>query len=47
MPAARLLHARIWAREGGEPVRFYQCRHGYWHWTRQELRNTNPNKKAA
>ena len=44
MQAARLLHARIWAREGGEPnPRFYQCRYGFYHWTREELRT----KKAA
>jgi len=33
---ARNLHARIWARRGGQAnVRFYTCQHGAVHWTRQ------------
>jgi hypothetical protein len=48
LTASRLLHARIWANEGGEAnPRFYQCRFGLWHWTREELRTTNTNQKAA
>jgi hypothetical protein len=35
MDEARKTHAHIWAELGGESlVRFYQCTHGSYHWTR-------------
>lgn len=47
LPAARLLHARIWARNGGSPEAFfYQCRWGYFHWT-SDTEQTNHKPKAA
>jgi len=46
LPAARLLHAKVWARNGGSPAAyFYRCSSGYWHWT-SDTEQTN-HKKAA
>ena len=47
LPAARLLHAKVWARNGGDhQAYFYQCTYGLWHWT-SDLEQTNHKSKAA
>jgi len=46
LPAARLLHAKVWARNGGDPrAYFYQCSHRMWHWT-SDLEQANYPKAA-
>ena len=46
LPAARLLHAKVWARNGGDPAAFfYECRFGFYHWT-SDTEQTNHRKAA-
>ena len=46
LPAARLLHAKVWASKGGDPsAYFYECRYGHFHWT-SDTEQTNHKKVA-